>query len=618
MLNNFIEPYEEEIFYSLLARYHFYSANSNFKDSLKDLFGSSNVIPTILFPSTLQHFAFQFKEGSKLTAEYFIYKHTAFPFYAPFMPQSRKEKVLEEMKNSNSRTINLETGVAAGSICAKDSLYYCPLCAKEDLETLGESYFRRSHQLQGILVCAEHGCYLSSYAVSRLESSRIEAVRLENEKISFAINTEKNAELQSKLFEIAKGAKYILKNDLSEFNAEYIHEIYKNLLVKKGFTSVGGSINQSELHAAFTAFYGEELLSLLDSSLDRDTEWNWLKSITRKYKKVMHPVRHMLLMIFLYGSVANFFENTHDKGHLFGKGPWPCLNPAAPHYREMVVCECKVTADYKTRVPVGTFECSCGFIYSRKGPDKSKDDLFKIGTIKCFGHLWEEKLKELLKEGGRSIRSIANSMGCDSKTVKKYSERIKAERNTLKKESVSKISKNGYRERMLYYMMLNPDCTRKELRDSLYREFAWLYRNDKDWLYKNLPAKTEKVVAENHRVDWDSRDRELLVEIKNAYLEILKLEKPKRVTESLIGKVTGKDALLRYYIDKLPRCRDYMKEIAESIEDFQLRRIRIIYDAAKSNNVELKKWELLRAAGIRKEYVNRVESYINELTGENE
>ena len=54
-----------------------------------------------------------------------------------------------------------------------------------------------------------------------------------------------------------------------------------------------------------------------------------------------------------------------------------------------------------------------GFIYARK----QSTDIFKIGRVKEFGHVWHQKLIELSCEN-ISIRAIARELGVDSKTVK--------------------------------------------------------------------------------------------------------------------------------------------------------------------------------------------------------
>ncbi|MDV2687097.1 TnsD family Tn7-like transposition protein, partial [Alkalihalophilus lindianensis] len=85
-----------------------------------------------------------------------------------------------------------------------------------------------------------------------------------------------------------------------------------------------------------------------------------------------------------------------------------------------MIQEVNVTRDFKSKAPIGTFECSCGFIYARKGPDRLSEDKYHIGRIKAFGDVWKSKLHELAAEGTYSTRALAKMLDVDSKTVKKY------------------------------------------------------------------------------------------------------------------------------------------------------------------------------------------------------
>src|SRR5699024_12490739 len=64
--------------------------------------------------------------------------------------------------------------------------------------------------------------------------------------------------------------------------------------------------------------------------------------------------------------------------------------------------------------------CSCGYIYARKGPDKSSEDKYHIGRVKVFGATWMDKLRVLASNKNLSIRAMAEMLGDDSKTVKNY------------------------------------------------------------------------------------------------------------------------------------------------------------------------------------------------------
>lgn len=61
--------------------------------------------------------------------------------------------------------------------------------------------------------------------------------------------------------------------------------------------------------------------------------------------------------------MKEFFQRITNNYNPFVCGPWTCLNIACSNYKKDVIEDVVVTDDYKTRVPVGTFRCNCGFVY---------------------------------------------------------------------------------------------------------------------------------------------------------------------------------------------------------------------------------------------------------------
>ena len=62
MINFFTDPYENELLYSCIVRYHFYSGNTNFKDTIEECFGKRTIIPTFEFGGRIEYLT---KELSK-------------------------------------------------------------------------------------------------------------------------------------------------------------------------------------------------------------------------------------------------------------------------------------------------------------------------------------------------------------------------------------------------------------------------------------------------------------------------------------------------------------------------------------------------------------------------
>lgn len=182
--------------------------------------------------------------------------------------------------------------------------------------------------------------------------------------------------------------------------------------------------------------------------------------LTRNVKRHVHPFRYLLFLYFLELDIENFFQVGEDVGS-FGKGPWPCLNKAADHYKQLVIHHVTITRDYKSVNPIGTFECSCGFIYARKGPDQLREDKYRIGRVKAFGDTWNEKLQALADNNKNlSIRAIAEMLGVDSKTVTKY-----LSKDGQKEKTESKVNPplvQQYRQRLLEGIEKYPNDSRND------------------------------------------------------------------------------------------------------------------------------------------------------------
>lgn len=598
--------------FSVIARYHSLSGNLNYKHTLKECFNFDTVVPTISFPSLLENLSKNTK--AVFDSDYFINKCTLLPIYVPFLPEDRRDLIISDMKYEKGTRISSLLGIQAGHILKINSLTYCPLCAIDDCNKYNETYFHRLHQIDGMKVCSKHECFLKEYN-HKEDVSRLEFINFDYKNLKYKIEYENDDVLRKWYIKIAQSYDYLLSNNFYQFNNIKIHEMYIEYLNIMGFVTPYKRIKQIELAEQFVGFYGEKLLTNLNCSIDKNSESNWLKNITRKPTNIIHPLRHVLFIIFLCGSLESFFQNKIYY-HPFGKAAWPCLNVTAEHYLKEVVNKCIVTSDYKTRQPVGTFECACGFIYSRKGPDSREEDRFKIGRIKKFGHIWELRLIELVSEEKYNLKCLSEKMNCDPKTVIKYAKKLSVANkiNTsmiIDGNNIISTSENyfGYKDELLNYIMLNPELSRTKIRNLMNKQYTWLYRHDKEWLMEKLPDCIVKGEIDNKsaiRVDWNERDIQICNAIKTEYEKIINFDKLIRITKSLLGNRTGCSSLLYKYIDKLPNTNQLLKQICEDIETFQMRRIQLVAKRLHEEKGLFKRWELIRAAGIRKSYENKL------------
>jgi hypothetical protein len=228
MLPFFTEPYPDELIYSAIARYHFYSGNIDCKDTLEEVFQSRNVIPSVEIGSHFDILALQM--GSNYSVESLLAKHTIYHFYAPFLSKKRQQEVFQDVQD-DGKALYTRLGFVAGSICKKGGLHYCPQCAKHDIDQYGEPYIHREHQLQGIDICAHHELRLKKYPLDSAMHSRIKFVRFnaKNMNLSILYEDESQAYLEIQV-KIAKMAYEMLNAEIGELSREMIMKKYRLLL----------------------------------------------------------------------------------------------------------------------------------------------------------------------------------------------------------------------------------------------------------------------------------------------------------------------------------------------------------------------------------------------------
>lgn len=133
--------------------------------------------------------------------------------------------------------------------------------------------------------------------------------------------------------------------------------------------------------------------------------------------------------------------------------------------------------------------------------------------------------------------------------------------------------------------------------------YAWLYRNDRVWLMGfNKQHKLPRDLPEL-KVDWHKRDmtasRHLLQLI---YQSDLRLDLPRLSANWLLQQLPNKASISKN-IHKLPLVNKVLQRYAESITEYQLRRICCIFARLMDEHIPPKKWLVLRMSGLSKERI---------------
>ena len=626
MLSFFPKPYPDEILYSILARYHIRSGNMGPKITVQDLFNSKNAIATADLPCNLDALATNLSLISRITDEELIQNHTLYRFYAAFLPQKRSQQILEAMRSGDGGGIHDRVGIRASLVSVPRYFRFCSKCAQDDQQACGELYWHRSHQVPGVLVCPHHAEVLqdSLVPIQGLNRHEYSSTTLDHCPVN-PLEESFSQKALALLNSLAQDVYFLLENDLPPRGVNWFRQQYIALLIEHGLATATGRVYQRELLTQFLCFYGRDILETLDSTVYVKDDHNWLTGIVQKHRKAFHPIRHLLLIRFLGASPEEFFR--HERGYQpFGQGPWLCLNAAAKHYLKPVTIHLAISLCCDTKKPVGTFSCSCGFIYCRSGPDTTEADARRVGKVKAVGSVWQQKLKHLVEVEHLGLRATARQLEVDPRTINRYVQllglkpRWRSHNETqgsnptelpCSQSTDSDDRRTKHRNTWSALQTQHTQASKTALRRFALATYSWLYRHDREWLNTNSPA-VQTLIYPNTRVNWQERDEQILSQVKDAVQRLLAVDKPIRITVSRVAKAIGQLALIEQHLGQMPLTKAYLGAETESIEDYQIRRVRWAVELLDLRGESIDRWKVIRMAGLRPDYSEKVGKAIEE------
>lgn len=618
MISFFPDPYPDELLYSVCARF---ADRVQFKGNssvIRELFGSRNNVAIVDLPNHLEYLVTVLPTGHLYTEDQLIDKHTLLPFYSPFCPPERIALVRQNMKCGNSSQNHERLGILIRRI--PQWLQFCPLCVESDIEQFGEPYWHRLHQVPGVQVCPVHNVFLEQSTASvRKERQSWEFISANKVIVATKPRSLMLTEpFHQILVNIARDVASLLSQPNLSSSPNAVRNRYLYLLAKRGLATYRGHIYAKALISAFQNFYPTQILDSLGCSLDSNSYQNWLFYIIRSpLKKAQNTLHHLLLIHFLGYTAPDFFQ-LPTEFHLFGESPWPCLNRASDHFQQLTIKECHIKY-YNGRKPVGTFACPCGFVYTRKGPDESASDKYKIGHLISYGDVWSERLKELWLDSTVSILEIARQLGVTYRTVKFHaranglpltrsesnlmlyleSRQLNADNNNKKIKLPTTL--DTHRQKWLEARHLYPEASRTVLQDKFPVSYRWLKENDCEWFNAHLPDPL-RVSKQNVRqqVDWSSRDKELAQAVRKAALDFKNAPgRPIWLTKTAITKKIGIRKLVSGNKAKLPLTIKVLDEVVETQEEYAMRRLKWATELFQQEGVCPPRWLLLLRASLK-------------------
>lgn len=477
----------DETLYSWIARYHVLSSNACSRTTSRQLFGNPHAALRTDFPVQLDALV-ERTAGAFGDAGHIAHRHSAFGAFAPFLGAQLFGKVSQAIRAGNSFAIGRMMGLTTSRIGTPAPLKSCAACAEEDVRSHYVAHWRVNQQLPGARICLEHGSLLRVATESAHSRARRQQLLLPH-----MLNADEwealprvYASIMDSLQRIEFWGRALWATNEREvrfFETEVLRDTYVRQAAHEGWSSGDGRLmfrplcNEFRSHfAGLEAVPGFEFISAAQG-----VTGGFVGSLLRQYPGRQHPVKHLLLLAFLFESPEAFLAAYDETAKL----------AVAERRRLLTEERAELTQQLKALVQEQGFSVC-----------HAADELGMTVTLatKCLQRAGvaygtrprvvgtdREKQVELMLSRGDDPHLIAPSLGIRRSFIKDYLA-ARPELRELWQKRYFERKRDTYRQGFLTTLAENPGVPIKSIRRLPNNGFQWLYNNDRAWLVEKLPG----------------------------------------------------------------------------------------------------------------------------------
>lgn len=593
----------DELLYSWLARLAELNAMGAPRDVLQQFFGCRTLVPSVDLQTRLLAMA-QRLDGLLpfATLDELLENGTLLPYHRPFLTVESHSEVRHRLLHGDGKGLKALMGRVANRFGAHPALRSCPSCLAENWSSHGGMYWMRRHQLPGVNCCIIHGVMLQTMPLQ---------ARTHRQRLLLPIATpatQRAVRADARQLRFAQ-----LSQDLVEAALPVIAPLgraatYLEAVLALGYGTRRGKVDfpalANALRQRFDDFLGFDHQTRLLATAAHPL--GWLSSLFERPQRSLHPICHLLLIDFLFGSVSAFESACAACDLAAHAQPLD-----APSFAQPVMAHASSSAqaiDHEAALRDPSLSC--------------RQVAVSIGLSVTTVVAWRRAQTIPIRERRKSLHpavinrvlealgSLSSLPAVVARTGVSLSSvyRILAQYPTTprpRKDVVGITQLPLRRERWLAALLA---CQKEgvdrvtDVRTRASADYAWLYRNDRTWLASttsNWAHPVQHRVNAPARVDWARRDAELC-QLLETQLGLLRDEVPqRRLTKSRLLRPLG-ETMVRRNLRQLPQLGTLLDKAVESAQDFGKRRVDHAIALLVRDGAQLQLWRIQRLAGLRR------------------
>ncbi len=514
-----------ETLFSLISRQHRLSGRRLAEETCRIFFGSARGGSQHDFPTCLD--ALARRTGGLLgSAEEIATHSTLLRFYAPFRDQTTVESCVAAMRGPSLGSLKFKLGLLTSRFRAHHPLKYCRSCVEVDAEAEGSAYWHLEHQYPGVWVCSRHQLPLEEAAVKAngvgrhlwfLPADMAIQQQPVRAGLQFQWSAASTASGLAKMIcaTIECSAAGLLSNEAQ------LRECYR-LACRERIGSALDRRNVVCLAESFASYVRSlpelaEFAALPRSAAAAATQLD--RFVVRPPRSGTHPLRHLALMHWLFGSHEAFAER-------FAK--------VVPADEERVASETRAAAP-KSKEVDGVTEALVALM---DGSGLSVSAAAKkVGVDVTTAAVRLARLGRQINRRPKTLDSTARArLVADLR--RGLNKEDAAHRHKVSLSTVTRIlrttpglqttwheirderGRKQARSKWSRLVARHRDEGVKAIRALAPAVYAWLYRNDQAWLTECNRQVAQVVHSTAPRVKWDERDSALATKVKAAAAEL--------------------------------------------------------------------------------------------------
>jgi hypothetical protein len=538
----------DETVYSLASRHHTLSGNIRPDRTSLQLFGHARGGYPHDLPAGLDHLAASF-DGRLGDARRIALEHTILSAFLVARPAVDWNTALSAMRSPRLGSLKAQFGLLASGFGAICDLKACSICMAADTAKYGTPYWHVEHQVPGVWICNAHQEWLLVSIASRARQGRFDWRLPEASDLTLPPGLagdlgDKQLTAIHRLSQLSLEAASMA--DRSILAGDNVGDALRRGMGRAGWISKSGRLATSaiatELKSTISA-----LSALPDWAADSASE----ATCVSRVRDVLnapgqgHPLKLLVVTSCLFDSWSDFLadlevQGTEIEGKKQSEEKDQELSDTRAEFLEAANGVGSVTAlARKFNIAIRTAQSwlAAEGRTTPKRPSKISGSVLLRLTEGLAAGNDPSALAEETKLSESSVRRVLGT------TVGLKDKWVAAQQHAVRTE---------IRERWVFALSVVSPGGPKITRGIDPGAYAWLYRNDREWLIQSNARQQQPRSGNNRRLDWGARDLALSDACRIAANDLIERDHRARITLMDLFRVVPELRTKLCKIDRLP------------------------------------------------------------------